>query len=331
MKMFNKKGIFLTFMAFMLASAVIALTISQNQLASDQGENISSETAFKGANGRFNNIRQQIMVTKEGYAGSAYGRIMPFKKFTAGKNWFEIEQSIPADTHIEKGYDAINLFAIFAEEKGSDGLEVDISHVSQSNYWDNSSEPIEYIVMPQCYKFGIAQGADMTQFTKGEADNDGCEFEENSISNYDVAIHLEDWVNVNGITCGEEFSACADSGNPSLERYSRIEFILDDCPDPCFATGFDSSGRAVISANLPQNPNSDTLVRVEYNNAADFEVSFEGFVPTVSDNTKGKLMKSRIEFNDPIEEIVLAPGSFEFSVKKPNFNICRATNETGCT
>ena len=174
----QEKGIFITFMAFLLVSTILALSISVNQAIVGQEQNLADETAFDSVNNRFDNIRQQIIVVKEGDASKIYGRLMPFETFEVGENWFEIEQDLGnSSEYLENTYDALNLFKIFAEEKASTGIDVEINEVLQNKEWNSENEDypaIAYIVMPQCYKISIEGENGIVQFGEGTV-ADGCE------------------------------------------------------------------------------------------------------------------------------------------------------------
>ncbi len=330
----REKGIFITFMAFLLVSTVLALSISVNQATIGQEQNLSNETAFDSVNSKFDNIRQQIIVVKEGYAGETYGRLMPFEKVKVGSDWIEIEQDLSnSDEYLKNAYDALNLFKIFAEEKASTGIDVEINTILQNTEWGGGDDypEITYIVMPQCYKIITGGSSDIVKFEGGTVAN-GCkaDFEQNSIKSYDAAINLKDYINVAEIFCQGEFSACSDVGDPELNRYTKIELVLEDCPNPCTAPGFDEEGKAVISTNLSENPEEETLVQVKYTSATNLQIRLAGSIIELDNNDKGTKFKSLIEFTNPIDEIILAPNQFEFGVKNEDFEICRATNEIGC-
>lgn len=352
--MLGKKGVFLTFMAFLLAGTVIALAVSASTAESKQQENLAIETAFTETNNRFGNIRQQTTTAKEGYAGEAYGRIMPFDRFTAGDNWFEIEQSIPlGEDYLEKTYDAFNLFAVFAEDKGSQGATVEVNSAFQAN-WDTGTLPeIAYLVMPQCYKFivggdylGINGG--VVAFEEGSTTAvppDPCNFADDSIKSSESAIHLVGWnpENIKELSCdgaflGVDKKNCRNDGIPQNAGYVKLEVVVDNCPSPCTLINCKDpcqfvDGRAVISANILDYDAKNTvkLSTIAAKNLTIYVL--ENNVIEIGNNlgAENKLVFiAKVEFFDPIEEIVLASDLYDFSVIKEGFGVCRATQESYC-
>ncbi len=218
----REKGIFLTFMAFLLVGTILALSVSVNQSGIGQEQNIVKEAAFSSTNNRFNNIIQQIAVVKEGYAGNAYSRFMPFEKFTTGDNWIKIKQTLPVDeTFLEKTYDALNLVAVFAEEKGAEGTEIAVHDALQNTAWGGSENypEISYIVLPQCLKISIGNedSIGIPRFESGSiADGDPCDFDETSIESHEIEIHF-DADNFQLLQCGGVFSPCGENGNLETE------------------------------------------------------------------------------------------------------------------
>ncbi len=329
----REKGIFLTFMAFLLVGTVLALNISVNQSEIEQKQNLVKEIAFRNTNNRFNNIIQQIAVVKEGYAGNAYSRFMPFEKFTTGDNWIRIEQTLPVDeTFLEKTYDTLNLFAVFAEEKGAEGTEIAVHDALQNTAWGGSENypEISYIVLPQCLKISIGNedSIGIPKFESGSiAGGDPCDFDETSIESHEIEIHF-DADNFQLLQCGGVFSPCGENGYPEEEYYTEITLVLDNCNyGP--TGGFDEEGKQTISGNL--NGMSGNYIDAVFASTQNFKLEFDNYqIKITKTNDETELFYSKIIFKEPIEEIVLAPGSFDFSVKNPNFEICRATEEEGC-
>ena len=62
-----------------------------------------------------------------------------------------------------------------------------------------------------------------------------------------------------------------------------------------------------------------------------FEIKFDNYEMIITkDNEENNIFGSKITFYEPIEKIVLAAGTFDFSIKNQGFEICRATEEEGC-
>ena len=137
----GQKGIFLTFMAFLLISTLILLSVSTSQIELTQEKNIVEEIAYGEVNRKFNNIRHQVAVAKEGSVSQAYAEMTPFSKLTVDQNWFEIEQTMPLEkTYFENSYDALNLSKVFVEEMVDEGIDANIVLGVQSVEWGGPDE-----------------------------------------------------------------------------------------------------------------------------------------------------------------------------------------------
>ncbi len=295
----------MTFTAFLLASTVLVLSISINQTEIWQEKNIAYEAAFKEVKNRFNNIRQQISELEEEYAKS------PFSKFETGEDWFLVEGKLPLeDIDPDDTYDALNLFAIFTEEKGSEGLGVEVQAVPQDSSWGGASGngaafvDANYFLLPQCLKVSgrsiIEDGIQKTnvRFEAGTI-GDGCTslFECAKVVLWDIDVNSCVETHISGSGCGSENTVCT-GGNGLTAR--------------------------IISSSPP-----DDVLFIEI--GAPVELA-EGLEATFS---------VYMQFTEPIEEFNLVslegdPGGldlfddFNFSVKKTGFELCKGTDESSC-
>ena len=339
----RENGIFLTFISFLLVSTLLALSISISQAGIGAEKNLAEETAYKSVNNAFSNIRQQTTIAKEGYASVVYGRIMPFSSFKADENWIEIGQDI-ADSgeYLKNTYDALNLFAVFAEKKWQEGMQVNIKSVIHGKEWDINSEDypqLTYLVLPQCLKFstGGASGTSMVRF-EGGGIADGCTqaFNPASIESQEAGISL-DYSDYQHLKCHGVFSSggneCvgADNGNPELPYYAEISITLENCGTPCSESGFDQNGRQTISANLAGG--NDDYIQVDLTGGQNFKLEFSNYMAEItSGEDRINAFSTKIVFTEPFDEIVLAPGQgqFDFGIKNTGFGVCRATSEEAC-
>jgi len=205
--MMNSKGIFFTFMAFLLIGTLMVLSSSLSQAGLKKERNIVQEKAFDEADSLFNNIREEIAVTNEGYASNVYGRFMPFKGFEAGKNWLKLEQDLPIEgSYLADAYNALNLFAVFAKATSSKGVEVEAVNVAKSSDWSTSPgaeqfPAISYIALPQCMLFTAEKDNDLGDnsvddaltFYAGKAATDGCEKDFNLLEaeSFRINVHVQ--------------------------------------------------------------------------------------------------------------------------------------------
>ncbi len=354
----NGKGIFITFMVFLLVGTILAISFSMEQAEVAEGQNLVDRTAFNRANSAFNNIREQVLVAKEGDVSEVYGRFMPFDYFRADSHSFEIRQRIPIDdTYLKNSYDALNLFAVFAQFQGgnSDSLQVNVKSLVQNTDWGGIEEfpEMEYIVLPQCYKFlvgGVAmsENGGVVKFEPGTM-ADGCEsnFDPGSIKASEGGIHLIGWDFANvTVQCSGDFKtggSCSTDGNPGLPGYAKVEIELEGCPYPCGNPDFDDYGKKAITTNYsgpgnPPRPTESTFVQVKGSGGvknAKITVGDDYFLQLGNNlqpsDTQRLVFIARVEFHEPIDEIALSSDLFSYNVKNPAFGICRGTEQRACS
>jgi hypothetical protein len=335
----DEKGIFFTFMAFLMASAVLALSVSISQTEVRQQRNTISEAAFEETNNQFNNIRQQIIVAKEGTASKSYGRFTPFKRFNAGMDWFEIDQILPLDEkQFENAYNALNLFAIFSEQKGSQGTEVKIQGTLKDTTWSGTEEypTIEYRVEPQCLLFYVEKDADPEPriddgafFRKGTVLGDGCreDFSLDMIESYEVEIRIPELRKT--LTTTGDFD---DGGTTGPE--AKVTVVWENCEPDCDSLGFsggiwETEARLGSASSIGIELKAQVEINLEYDPDED-----EFFSMAISKNpaesVEDTFFRVKTTFAENVDEVVLMPDAFRFSVEKPAFEVCRATEETGC-
>jgi len=263
---------------------------------------------------------------------------MPFKSFNAGRDWIKIGQSVPATSQVSKAFDALNLFAIFTQEMESPGVSVEVSKLPQNTEWGPGIDVIEYVAMPQCYKFWISETGSFVQFAGGTAADDSCEydFDSSTIKSYDVEITL-DPAGASQLQCYGDLELtpgnndCKQEADNGTGQLVEIRLELEGCSPGCTVTGFDSEGIAAVSANFVGSPAANTGIEVEYNSTTFYLDLDQDYILNIREGFKDpENFDVRVEFVEPIEEIKLAAGSFEFSVKSDGFEICRATAEAGC-
>jgi hypothetical protein len=161
--MLNKKGVFLTFMIFLLISSALALNVMMQRTGVKEEENFIQESAFREVNDRFNSIYSQIVSQREGYAGTVQNRIIPKAgEYIAGGNSVEVTQQVPPetiDTTQSDTIDALNLFTIFnASQKISPGFKIDGNVTAAFNMgaWGGTggnNPEFGFLIQPYCLRY----------------------------------------------------------------------------------------------------------------------------------------------------------------------------------
>jgi len=322
--------------------------------------------------GIFITLRQQMIVAKEGYAGTTYGRITPFNGFSSGSNWFEIEQNLPLkEIRFNDAFDTMNLFAIFAKQNSGSGVQVDVEHSIQNRAWGGGAgdyPEINYITLPQCMRFSVAKGTetinindildDKAKFNKGTALGDDCvsDFSFDKINTVETEIHVKNgfeiWCEgVYDAGGGTGSSNCNNEAPNGIDPYAEVTFVWDNCSgENCNSAPF-VNGQWTVGMNFDSTTTGKIWVQTDYSGETVSKQNWVGFLinpdgantETLSVELRAQQMdavnppepldssfKTRITFKEEIDEVSLPPGTFDFGVKKPGFDICRATSEAGC-
>jgi len=339
MSKMDRRGIFLTFMAFLLAGTVIALNASISQAELGLEEAKSEETAFRELNKRFANIMHQMNILGEGEAGKAFERLSPFDRLRSGENWVEVSQKMPAGEKIKRAYDSFVLTGLFTKEKTGNSLLMEIQNAPKGREWEEGSEEfpeISYIIFPQCLKFwvggDVAEGEDpIMTFEAGSKEEDGCEtgFSKESIEAYETEIRLNA-PNFTGLQCQGVFAGCNDAGDRGKEAYAEVAVVLEGCSPSAFPE-FGADCTKTISGNLDNvGPN---FVEVYFGEGKSFKVKFletDYTIELTKENLEKAEFKVKTLFKEKVDEVVLEPGVFDFSLKNMEFEFCRGITGEGC-
>jgi len=308
-KMVGQRGIFFTFMAFLLVGTLIVLNTSVEQAETRQETKLSEEAAFNEVKNTYNNIEQQLSELDALYGGTR----SPFTEIEEGTYWFNILGELPLED-IESGeeaFNAMNLFKIFVEENFDEGIQIKVQPLpgeeDWSGEWSGGTIDTNYLLLPQCLKISgrniVENGLEVASLTIEEGTvGDGC------TTFYDCldairAVH----VNFPGVGDTDiSWAACenitSNQNNPADGCYKRVETR--------------PTGRIVyIEIGIdPDNPGCS--LQADFNLFMEFNGPIEQF-DIVS--TSGNPGSGKNPFSD-----------FNYSVKKTSFNFCAGTDENAC-
>ncbi|MCX6798937.1 MAG: hypothetical protein NTW59_02450 [Candidatus Diapherotrites archaeon] len=168
--MLNQKGIFLTFLAFLLIGSVLAINVVTQQSNVSRTRGVIDESAFGEINQQFNSIYSQILTPREGYAGVVQQRIIPQAgSYSYGGNTLEITQEVPPTeygTIQSDTFDALNLFSVFiANQRINQGLDVNSKITTAFNLgaWGGTggdNPEYGYLIQPYCLRYLPTQFGD---------------------------------------------------------------------------------------------------------------------------------------------------------------------------
>jgi len=358
----NKKGIYFTFIIFLLATLILVTSIGFYQAGSQQKQGLIDETAFSAVNTGFENIKNEIITLKTGYPGRQQSRILTAFDFDGGNDqcpddedkicgWTQIAQKIPQDPDaLEDPFDALNLYEIFAEsEEIQDDLEIGLT-VARSADWGGTAERLEYLILPQCIKYHpdtVDLGSNMMGiYSAGEA-SDGCTFDISSIRMIEVSIIVE--TDDETPVALKKLAGKGDlSGDPAPTDpfdpanplpYLKIEVNIPDCqPFPsCSNECCIIDGYGVISGHVDPLENNGFELQLDVGDPIDFYILSDNYlddppnppyivVAEDKENHRLAMSISRITFDEPITNAVFNAVT-NISVQKEGFeNLERGTD-----
>ncbi len=347
----NAKGIFFTFIVFLLALAVIFSSSGIKQTKTQQRENIIDETAFNTVNSRFQNIYGEIFIIKTGYAGRQQARILPFNydagNTVDGKGWVQMEQNFPLEsgvgTALEKTYDALNLYSVFVSDKANSLDLTTTATAAKNSLWGGSDTGnLGYTILPQCVLYG-SRLTDDNQFLKiFEADTQpisNCisSFSYSKINSVDLNITVDANMVIKTNSGGtgdlnDNLDHPFDPENPN--PYVRIHIKVPNCQphggcDVCCYLG-DTKEKVIanhITVNASGEPTKQNGLELQLETGApiSFAVLDSNYVgqkaiAVIENNTQPNIYKTKtkITFKNKIDNLIF--NGFTFEVSKTGFD-----------
>ncbi len=337
----NQKGIFITFMVFLLAASVIALHETSKRTSVLQERSDIEEIAFNRINNVFNNFYEEIVfLNKEGVARDVQQRSMPFEYNFAPKS-IHIKQRLPARESVLRAYiDAINAYSIFINQNPEKDLEIATSALKDSRWLaEGDAYPdLNYYIMPQCLVYTVNNGQTMSLKSLVDADR-GCEtgFDYADLNSINLTLTINSSAyevvdpNVGG-TLNNQFEEYDDT-DPYPYVQITVNEINPECPGAgCIIT--DSTGTTIVKTHFNPEPGpEDTLIIKVKGPPTDEQIKikvgqeFAGdLFPLVIENEYGTMpiaIEMDLNFEQDVELFYFT--GFSISVNKVNFPIKRRT------
>lgn len=304
--MVGKRGVFFTFMAFLLVGTLITLTGLLSQAETGQDTILAQKAALGEVKNAYTDIDKQLLGMKARYDAER----TPFSDFQSGTDWVSATGEVPLqDLGSDESFDAINLFNVFLEEKENKGVLFNAASLPKDANWGgiltNGSADINYLILPQCLKVsGISEieaGWEKSTIVLEEGSlAEGCT---TAFNCSEIASFNFDLVSSCGNTtinnaCSTSSSGCGTQGTGNYYEES-----------------FSSGSGTLLYANMEKLQGSP----------GSFDAGYD----------------LDITFNSPISEIrVLSSGAsgdldifsnFKYAIKKAGFNFCAGTDEASCS
>jgi len=316
--MVGQKGIFFTFMAFLLVGTLIVLNTSIDQAETGQETNLAEEAALNEVKNTYNNIEQQISGLGEIHAT----RRTPFTNFESGPDWFILEGQIPLQDvafseDLGEALDALDLLKVFSEGKTTHDLHVKVDTVTQSSGWGTGSwtggeAEITYLLLDPCLRITgrsvIEAGVEKTTLTVEAANEPEC-----GGNLYNCADVTEVDIDTTGpLPIGE--STPFISGSPGA--FCGYSYNGDQIVGECYKTLDITSAGTIVNIEFGR-----TVGTPDCNPDASYRISMQ-FGDSLGEFNLESLISEESEldlFSD-----------FNYSVKKTGFDFCAGTGENVC-
>ncbi len=153
----NSKGVFITFMVFLLVVSILTLHDVAETTNYKQERKYIDEVAFNKVNNSFNNLYEEVVsLNKEGPAKDVQQRPMPFQ-YDFNENAVILSQRIPVKTSMLTAYvDALNIYSIFADKNATADLNI-ATNAIQDSRWGGVEDfaDLNYAILPQCLLYDI--------------------------------------------------------------------------------------------------------------------------------------------------------------------------------
>jgi hypothetical protein len=312
--MVGQKGVFFTFMAFLLVGTLIVLTSSVEQAESDQETNLAEEAALNEVKNVYNNIEQQV---------SGLGQIhavkrTPFTNFETDTDWFLFEGQIPlqniaSDDDLVDAIDALSLLKVFAEKEASEGMQVKVDAITQSSGWETGSwsggtADINYLLLDPCLRIS------------------GRSIIENNVEK--TSLRIEE---VNEPACTSLYN-CAGTTDIDID-------VIWDPSNPIANSIIDGLGCLVVTENEDAG---ECYKTVELKNTGTIlYIELGRLVGSAACPSRNASYSALMQFGSALGNFDLENisseefgfdlfGDFNYYVKKPEFGFCAGTGENVC-
>lgn len=366
----GRKGFFLTFMVFLLISAVLALQVVIRQGASGREQELVEENALREVNETFNSLYSQLMEDREGYAGEVQQRVRTLGNVPGGGTSFTISQQVPppdADVTAADAYDALNALAIFISDSNiTPGVRVraEVPDAFNITAWGGQSDNPDtgYIIQPYCIRYLPLESGDRLMAFEIPSDWEetlargqgcvegtdicydwGCEqpFDMENIESIDIDFTVgapydgcTDYLVNNALSCSGSFSGCpAACTIPDDEVCVTVNLFEEECqgsPPECEVDG------ETVAENLDITTNNNKVT-----------LGMGGGTSIVLNLLSGNTSESEyylFSYNGQniclqntadvtltfVGDVYIKIADFEFGIRKEGFGYCRATSEGMC-
>lgn len=339
----NQKGVFITFMVFLLAASVLALYDVTKEGSFRQERKTIEDAAFNVVNNAFNNLYEEVVsLNKEGFARQVQERPMPFE-YDFNEGALVLGQRLPPREAVLDAYvDALNIYSVFVNSQGvSKDLNIGTETLENSEWGAQFDFPdLNYAILPQCLLYDVNScclDVNLMAFREMQAGEDGCVsgFDYADLNRVDVNILFDSSSCTTGGISGN-LSGKTDVFDPAEIRpyfVIRINETNYSCPGAgCVITGSGTEERFGHFDPLTFSPASeiDSLVvdcdgenwvRVKLGKESeddDFPIALYNFLG-------GEAVQADVNlvFDQPVDLFYFT--GFSINVAKQNFLVERST------
>jgi hypothetical protein len=339
----NQRGVFITFMVFLLAASILGVYEVTKQSSFRQEEKEIGDAAFNVVNNSFNNLYEEVVsLNKEGFAKQVQQRPMPFQ-YDFNKNSLILSQRVPVKQATLNAYiDALNVYSLFVNSQWvSKDLNIG-TETLKNREWDESFDfpDLNYAILPQCLLFDVNNcclDVNLMAFKEMQAGQNGCisGFNYSDLNMIDVNI-VFDSSNCSAGSIGGNLGSKTDAFDPA-ETMPYFRITINErkrfCPGAgCIITASGSEARYGHFNPLTFSPAAEidsltidcdgaSWLRVKLGKESEedqFPLAIYNFLKSQSINAD-----LNIVFDQAVDLFYFT--GFSINVEKKNFSVKRST------
>lgn len=261
----NQRGVFFTFLSFILIGAILSLIVFSSQSNQRFAETTVDVSVLNAINSKYDDVTDDIITLDQtvGLPGIQQ-RILPFT-YSADANRITVMQTLPISSgKLNLYFDLINAYKIFVKDlntqKTYDGVNVDLN-VPVPTTWGGSA-PLKagFNILPQCLQYRID---DVNNVKFESSSKIGCanDFSLSLVKRIDVNISLPTSADdYNFVSCTFTGGCPHEDYNADKGSYFTIRFFDSNCVSCSLSTSdknlsghFDTNWQTVIyTCNSPE-------------------------------------------------------------------------------
>lgn len=230
----GSRGVFFTFLTFILIGVILSLVLFSASSDTRFSETTIEVTVLNAINAKYDDITDDI-ITLDPTIGlpSIQQRILPFT-YTEDGNTLSVTQTLPISSgKLSLYFDLINAYRVFVEDLNTqqtfDGVVVDLNVPTPPSWGGSSPLTASFNILPQCLQYQIH---DSNNVSFSSTSTIGCanDFSLSSINRLDIVVSLPTGVDdYNLMTCTHAEGCPHEDYNADSGPYFTLLFLDSNC------------------------------------------------------------------------------------------------------